>query len=551
MRVLEIGLFGACIVRGLSSGAGEITGAKHKALFAILATAPNGRATRTHLQQMLWGTTSYDGGQQSLRRALSDIKRALGDAAFDELIAPTNAEIKLDMTKVRMAGQPGRGEFLQGLDIREPAYERWRDQIRSNPDQIFSLYGPTHATPEQAVLPAVSILPFRVAFGDETHTALGDYLAEQICRSLSRSRLIAVISHMSARNLASPSFDLEAVREMLKVDYVLSGSVRALGDQINLDVDFLDARSGRILFTRSFSNTMAGFISGDSGTEQETVAAIGRSIASEAVQHTSKRRLKDIADHHLLMAGVAKLHQLRFSSFVESRKLLEEAINRAPQTAEAHAWLADWYVKCVFNGWTTDRLKDVQQAKDATARALDIDPENAFCLTMDGTVNNTLIQRPDTARQRFEQALSMNPNESMCYLQKGVLHAFNDESTEALTSVAKANRLSPVDPFGYFYHSMTATAYLSAELWDEALEFADQSLQFNDRHTSTLRVKITALYRMGRLEEAQKALDLLMRREPDFSVEDYARHHPAAINKTGQHVVAALRGVEAARPAAI
>ncbi|MEM8591023.1 MAG: hypothetical protein AAGF13_00705 [Pseudomonadota bacterium] len=547
-RFVEIGLFGACVIRGPSGTGGEVTGgevtgAKQKALFAILATAPNGRATRTHLQQMLWGQTSYDGGQQSLRRALSDVKRALGDEVYNEVIAPTNAEIKLDMSKVKMLGQPGRGQFLEGLDIREPAYEAWRDQIRSNPDQIFSLYGPTHSSSEQAVLPAVSILPFRVVLGDETHATLGDYLAEQICRSLSRSRLIAVISHLSARNMASRSIALADVRDTLNVDYFLNGSIRAIGDRIILDADFVDARSGRILWTRNFSNTIGEFVAGDSGAEQDLVSAIGRAIASEAIQHTARRRVGDIEDHHLLMAGVAKLHQLRLASFVESRKIFEEAIQRAPQTAEVHAWLADWYVKSVFNGWSTNRNQDIQQARDATARALDIDPENAFCLTMEGTVFNTLSARPDLAVASFDHALVINPNEALCHLQKGVLHAFYDEADEAVDAVKTANRLSPSDPFGYFYNSMTATAYLSSERWEEALKYAERSLRHNDRHTSTLRAKIVALYKLGRIEAATETFELLKRRDPDFTIDNYAKHHPAASYRTGQHAIDALRAI--------
>jgi len=520
-----------------------VTGAKHKALFAILATAPNGRATRTHLQQMLWGMSSYDGGQQTLRRALSDIKRALGAETFDEVIASTNAEIKLDMSKVKMAGRPGCGAFVEGLDIPEAAYEAWRDQIRANPDQIYSLFGPTHSSPVQAVLPSVSILPFRVVLGDAQHAVLGDWLAEQICRSMSRSRLVAVISHLSARNLASTTVALEDVREKMAVDYCLTGSIRAAGDKILLDADFIDTRSGRILWTRHYDGSMADYISGESQAEFEIVAAIGRAIASNAIHHTAKQRLKDIEDHHLLIAGVGKLHQLRFGSFAESRELIKEAIARAPQTAEAHAWLADWHVKSVFNGWSTNRAQDIQFAKDATAQALDINPENAFCLTMDGTVNNTLAGRPDLAMSRFDHALLINPNEPLCHLQKGVFHAFNDEAEAALLAVTTANRLSPTDPFGYFYNSMTATAYLSNERWEEALTFAEKSLEHNNRHTSTLRAKLTALYKLGRLDEARLAFDQLIRRDPEFTVEHYAKHHPAAAYRTGQHAIEAMRAL--------
>ncbi len=43
---ITIQLHGACIIRGLEPHAFEISGAKHKAIFALMATAPMGRRTR-------------------------------------------------------------------------------------------------------------------------------------------------------------------------------------------------------------------------------------------------------------------------------------------------------------------------------------------------------------------------------------------------------------------------------------------------------------------------------------------------------------------------
>ena len=72
-------------------------------------------------------------------------------------------------------------------------------------------------------------------------------------------------------------------------------------------------------------------------------------------------------------------------------------------------WLAEWYVMSVFNGWSTNQQRDTDMAIDSTARALDIDPENAFCLTIDGVVNNNLLQRLDVAEQRFETSAATKP----------------------------------------------------------------------------------------------------------------------------------------------
>ena len=70
--------------------------------------------------------------------------------------------------------------------------------------------------------------------------------------------------------------------------------------------------------------------------------------------------------------------------------------------------------------------------------------------------------------------------------------------------VEKALHLSPLDPFGYLYDSLASTAYLAAEDFERTLDYADRSLVKNDRHLSSLRVRICALHHLGRKAEARR-----------------------------------------------
>ena len=536
---LEVNLFGACIVRSAVQPGYEITGAKHRALFALLATAPFGRRTRSFLQDTLWGTSCFDSGRQSLRRALSDIKSVMG-ADYERMLRVNNSEVSLDLTEVHFIGRPGGGEFLEGLDIRDAEFSDWLRGIRQSPEQLFALYSASTQPPPKAILPTIAVLPFRMVHGTAEQGVLGDWLAEEVCRSLSRSGLLAVISHLSARELATTRIELTQVRAALGVDYFVAGSLRVMDQQATLDADCIDAASGRILWTRQFTGKLGDFMGLDSIPVTEVVRAIGQTIASEAVQHVHGRALASLHDHHLLVAGVGLMHQLKLASFARSRELIEEAIRRAPRAAEAHAWLAEWYVMSVFNGWTTDRARDTQLAQDSTARALDIESENSFCLTIDGVVNNNLLMRLDTAENRFNAALERNPNEALAWLLSGVLYAFRDEGAEAVSRVETAMRRSPMDPFSYFFSSLAASAYISAENYPKALALAEASLHKNDRHLSTLRVKICALHHLGRADEARQTAAFLMQRQPDFNVGDYLRNHPAVEFNGTRNVCAAL-----------
>lgn len=539
---LAINLFGACSVSAIA-GQYAITGAKQKALFALLVTAPFGRRTRSFLQETLWGVSCYDTGRQSLRRALADIKAIMGDD-FAAVISSTNSDVTLNIEAIECLGHRSAGEFLEGLDIRETGFAAWLSSIRHNPAQLDSLFQSSKAARLPKILPVVAVLPFRGIGSDADVALLGDWLAEETCRSLCRSRLLAVISHLSAREFSRSAFDLAGARDRLNVDYCLAGTIRSSGEGLLLDVDFVDALSSRILWTRQFAGKPGDLIHQPERILDALVRSIGASIADDALSHVMGQPLGELEDHRLLVAGVHLMHRATLRDFARAKELLLEASRRAEHAAEIHAWLGKWYVLSVFNGWSTDPAKDTQFALDSTARALDRSPDNAFSLTIDGFAHGNLTRRLDIAESRYDAALEANPNEALAWLLKGAFYTFRSEGNLAVEAVEKARSLSPIDPFGYFYDALVAGAYLAAGDFQRALMLAERSIQVNDRHLSTLRIKLFALHFIGRTDEAREVGRGLLQRQPDFTIADYMKRHPSAEFAMGKMMAEALRAAQ-------
>lgn len=536
---LEITMFGTCIVRVVGDHSHEVRGVKHRGLFALLATAPLGRRTRTFLQQTLWGDAGYDSGHQNLRRALSDLRSAMGPA-FDDLLHTTNSDIELDLEKVEFVGNPNAGPFLDGLNIRERAFVDWVQGIRENPASILGVVSPEETTAPMRAKPRVTALPLKALGDDPNLPILGDWVAEETCRSLSRSNLMTVISHLSSRAMANRLIDIAEVRDTLDVDYIVTGTLRHFQGDLVADFDFIDAHSGGILWNRHISCPAGQFTDQLQGQLVNVIQSIGRTLADAAIRYVRDRPLPMVEDHQLVIAGVSLMHRSRMRDFLKSKDLLEEALRRAPKSAETYAWMGKWYVLSVFNGWTTDRDGDVQKALDATARSLDMDPDSSFSLTIDGFAHNNLLMDMDTAADRYHDALAINPNESLSWLLRGALMAFRNNGSAAIKGAETARLLSPIDPFGYFYDSLASTAYVAAEDYEKALDFAERSLRINDRHISTLRTKTTALYYLDRMEEARETAQEIIRRQPDFRMDQYKRSHPSAHHESGKRVIEAL-----------
>ncbi|NHF72024.1 hypothetical protein [Paracoccus xiamenensis] len=536
--LLEISLFGTCAVKLTGAEDIEIRGAKHRALIVLLATAPLGRRSRSFLQNTLWGDAGYDSGHQNLRRALSDLRKLLGED-FDRIFHATNTEVEIALELIRINGDMRSGPFLDDLNVHTPGFKAWRQAQAANPARI-SAPG-QGAVGQMLPRPRITALPMTVLGGDPMLPVLGDWVAEEICRSLSRSSLYTVISHLSARAMARRMIDIADVRETLDVDYMITGTLRQFKGDLVMDFDFVDTRSGAILWNRHLASPADSFVDELPERLVNVIVSAGRSIADAAVAHAGTRRVGDIADHQLLLAGVSLMHRSPMRDFLRSHEVLTEAVSRMPQMPETHAWLGKWHVLNVFKNYTTDVARDTQLALNSTRRALDLDPNSSFGLTINGFVHVNLLRDLSRGEARYNAALEINPNESLSWLLRGTLMAFQDDGSAAIRATDMARRLSPIDPFGYYYDSLSASAHFAAGDYAGALELADRSLMTNERHMSTLRIRTAALYFTGDVDGSRQAATDLMRRFPAFRLENYQRDHPAAASETGLRLVEALK----------
>ncbi len=534
---LEISLFGTCSVFLAGSERIEIRGAKHRALFALLATAPMGRRSRAKLQETLWGASDYDSGHQNLRRALSDLRKQLG-ASFEKVLRTTATDVQLSLDHTHFVA--GHGAFLNDLNVREPGFIAWRDALRARPDQLAAL-GRASQSGAIRLRPRISALPLAAPDGDVELSVTGDWVAEEICRSLSRSSLLTVISHLSGRAMAQRMIDIADVRETLGVDYLVTGTIRRSAADLVCDFDFLDVATGEILWNRNIVVAQARSIQALPERLSDVLQAIGRSVAQTTLRNLRGLTLPEISDHELLIAGVTSMHRRALRDFLTARQYLEETAARAPRSTDVHAWLGKWHVLNVFKGYSTDRSGDTSRALDCTARALDLDPDSSFALTIDGFAHANILGDIGAANRRYTAALDRNPNESLSWLLRGALLAFQDDGTGAVQATDTARRLSPIDPFGYYFDSLASSAHLAAGNFDRALEFAERSLSANDRHISTLRTKITAQHSLGDGDGARATAAELTRRFPEFRLDEYRRTHPSAERRTGRLVIEALR----------
>ncbi|MCP4098434.1 MAG: hypothetical protein GY748_19580 [Planctomycetaceae bacterium] len=420
---------------------------------------------------------------------------------------------------------------MEGIEIPEAGFRSWLREKRlgaiSNAYEIPSVAS-------SGISPSIAIIPFLPKEGGPVEGRFSDMLALEVTRALSRSKLIDVISHLSSRQIDQHTLDLNRIQASLGINYLVYGTTSIDGNEFRIDADFADAKTGRIYWTRAFTGKLSAVLDSSNKVVSELSSQIGQSILSASVELAHSRPLPNVESHALLMSAITFMHRHELASFSKSRVLLEELIRRAPDHSVLHAWLGKWYILSIAQGWSTNVTGDTIKASDCTKRALDINPACSFSLAIDGMILSNNNEALGVAASRFEEAVQIEPNNALAWLMFSRLNMFSGDGKKALKHADRACTLSPIDPHKYFFDIMKASAHSVCEDYLSALKYAQRSLEANPRHTSSHRVKAISLQLMGRTDDARLAVARLMKLEPNLTIENYLKNHPAADLPMGQ-----------------
>jgi class 3 adenylate cyclase/TolB-like protein len=433
-----------------------------------------------------------------------------------------------------------REQLTPGLDgdiedLGDCYLKHFRDPVRAyriRPPGLYPANEP--GLPPHDLLPALAIVPFAGRDIAPEHNVLGEILAEEMIRELSRSPDVNVISRLSTTAFRGRDYTVQGIGAHLNADYVLSGIYRVTGQQVTLDSELAEAKSGQIIWAKRHKGQIAGILSGKRELIDHVVAAVETAVMSREVQRAYSQALPTLKSYTLMIAAIALMHRLSPHDFEEAQRLLETLVQRAPRQPVPQAWLAKWHVLRVQQGWSANPKEDAALALQCTRRALDTDPQCSLALAVDGFVHTNLLKRLDVGLERYERAIRTNPSDSLAWLLKGTLHAFKSEGLQAVTCTHRALRLSPLDPHRYFYDSLAATAHLSAHQFDRALKAAQRSLRANRTHTSTLRAMAVAQWHLGHHDAARATAQELLRLEPSFTVSGWLERSPSSSYPIGQ-----------------
>ena len=385
-----------------------------------------------------------------------------------------------------------------------------------------------------AMQPTIAVIPFSARNDTPALFDVGNLIADSVIWRLSKSANLKVISRLSTAAFRGRANDLGKVSAHLGATYVLSGAYVASAGQIMVTAELSAARNDQVVWTDRLSGEIGDLLRPESELADRIARAVHFAVFDAEVEHILTQPLPTLESYSLLLGSIKLMHRSSKDEFLQTRKILDELINRHARIAAPRAWLGNWYILRVTRGWSEDRKREAAEALSATHAALDRDPSDALALATEGFVYCHLLKDLETARKRCNEAVDANPSHALGWLYLGTVNAFQGEGAAAVDATRRAMELSPLDPLRYYYESLGATAELSAHQYANAERLARSSLVLNRMHLSTWRALTISLVCQERMDEARQALGKVLELDPKLTVEKYIARIPNAELETGR-----------------
>ncbi|MFQ5623544.1 MAG: adenylate/guanylate cyclase domain-containing protein [Paracoccaceae bacterium] len=521
-----------------------------------------------------------DGMLLQFDTALSAIRVALGCQAFAsarEAGLPAERQIRLqqglEMTDVlvgpddiyghgvnmasRLAGLGRAGDIVASQEVRDRLtpdvhadFEDLGECFVKHVEEPVRAYraGPPGGSGRPAVrpaggfgnlLPVIAVIPFRGAGAD----AAGEVLAEELIAALSKSARMNVISRLTTTQLSHERWNAREFGRNLRANFVLTGSCREDRGRLMAELELAETRGGEVIWKDRVGGGLGDLLSGDQVMVASIVDKLGEAIVKNEIRRTEALPLPNLEAYSLLLGAIGTMYRLSRREFERARLMLDALIERVPRHPLPLAWMGNWHVLKVQQGWSENSDREQRMARGNTERALDLDPENDTALTFDGFVHTNLMLDPEGGEARYIKALERNPSASLAWLLRGVAQAFKGNGEPAVEFTDRAMSLSPYDPQRFFYTSLAASANYCAGRHEDAKRLAIASLRDNRAHTSTLRVLAASQWLSGEEEAARKTGRELVALEPSLNVTDWLRRSPSAETPQGAEMASILKKI--------
>jgi TolB-like protein len=312
---------------------------------------------------------------------------------------------------------------------------------------------------------SIAVMPFENRNSDADTDYLSDGLAESLIFRLTQLPDLRVSPASSVMRYKGKETDTAKIASELSVDAVMTGRLTKRGDNLNITVELVDARTNKSLWGEQYERKLSELLTTQREIVAEIVGKLQLKLSGESEQKLAKKYTDNPEAYQLYLQGRYHWNKVQIPEFEKAIVFFKQAIEKDPNYALAYSGLADTYHLFPFFG--DFRAKEYRpQAKQAALKALELDPNLAEAHTSLAKVIYEYEYDFAGAEKSFKRSIELDPNWATAHQWYAELLSASNRNDEAIREITKAIEL---DPFSYAINVWVAVVLHRAGRSDEAL----------------------------------------------------------------------------------
>jgi adenylate cyclase len=390
-------------------------------------------------------------------------------------------------------------------------------------------------------VPSIAVLPFVNMSEDPKQEFLCDGMTEAIITALSKVPRMLVIARNSTFTYKGKPVKVKQVSEDLGVRYVLEGSLQRSGDRLRINAQLIDALTADHLWAERYDRDLKDIFALQDEITIKILASIRVKLTEEGIIGRTEKYFKGKQglDCYLkLLEAYNSNMRWNIDDTNLARRMAKEAIAMCPENPMGYIQLGSVYYHDYILCNTKSPQETLEKAIEMVQKGLVMDDSIAIghgilCVlyTHKREYNKGIVEG--------ERALALDPGGPNVLLNYAVILRRVGRPEEALPLNQKAIRLNPLG-------STTGYRELGDTLRDtgrfaEAVSTYKKAIQLEANNIMAHVALATTCSMMGREKEAHAEAAEVLRINPKFSVDSYAKIQAYKDQSQNDKIVNALR----------
>ena len=289
----------------------------------------------------------------------------------------------------------------------------------------------------------IAVIPFANLNKDDDGAFLVDGIVEDLITEFSMISEIEIVSRQTCFNLREENLSHKQYREDYELDYIVSGSIRAVEDRIRISVELSETPEGNVIWSNKYDRVKEDiFDIQDEIVRKITIALIG-GIEISSLKRAHRKPTENMTSYEFLLKGKENHHKFTKEANDEAMRNLDSAISADKNNAQAYAWKACVIGQALGRGYCEMSNEKVDELLELLDKALEVDQNDFECHRMLSEVYLSMHDF-EKSKESGHKATTLNPNDPRVISVYGESLLRLGELDQGIDFLEKAYELDPV-----------------------------------------------------------------------------------------------------------